>query len=188
MALLVTSRRACRPDERIAASIVPGLSGSGGSSAAYSVFHIRVSSSGLERILPHQLDDAGNRIIRPATRLRAARYGVPGRIRYRAHCAYLTPSPCCRCGCRAGRKSRRSHGAGAFAPGRWTTRAPRLPVRRLARYALMKSALVFQIRVFSFQIYRIATPHGPLPAGIVATTAIVSASTTDTSPDGPFAV
>ena len=31
------------------------------------VFHIRVSSSGLERILPHQLDDAGNRIIRPAT-------------------------------------------------------------------------------------------------------------------------
>ena len=33
----------------------------------YSVFHIRVSSSGLERILPHQLDDAGNRIIRPAT-------------------------------------------------------------------------------------------------------------------------
>ena len=31
------------------------------------MFPIRVSSRGLERILPHQLDDAGNRIIRPAT-------------------------------------------------------------------------------------------------------------------------
>ena len=37
------------------------------SRAHYSGFHIRVSSSGLERILPHQLDDAGNRIVRPAT-------------------------------------------------------------------------------------------------------------------------
>ena len=34
-----------------------------------------------------RLDDAGNRIFRPATRLRAARYGAPGRVRYRAHCA-----------------------------------------------------------------------------------------------------
>ena len=49
-----------------------------------------------------RLDDAGNRIFRPATRLRAARYGVPGRVRYRAPCAYLTPSPRSRCGCRLG--------------------------------------------------------------------------------------
>ena len=33
----------------------------------YSVYHMPVLSSGLERILPHQLDDAGNRIVRPAT-------------------------------------------------------------------------------------------------------------------------
>ena len=39
-----------------------------------------------------RLDDAGNRIFRPATRLRAARYGVPGRVRYRAHCAGSRPA------------------------------------------------------------------------------------------------
>jgi len=68
----------------------------------HSVFHVRVSSSGLERILPHQPDDAGNRILPPTTHLRAARDGAPGRVCYRAHCAYLTPSPRSRCGCRPG--------------------------------------------------------------------------------------
>ena len=43
------------------------------------------------------------------------------RVRYRAHCADLTPSPRSRCGCRPESTSRRSHGAGGFAPGRWTT-------------------------------------------------------------------
>jgi hypothetical protein len=66
-------------------------------------FHIRVGSSGLERkCFRTRLNDAGTRIVRPTTRLRAARYGVPGRVRYRAHCADLTPSPRSRCGCRPG--------------------------------------------------------------------------------------
>ena len=49
----------------------------------------------------------------------ALRCAGPGTLSSRS--PYLTPSPGSRCGCRAGRTSRRSHRAGAFAPGRWTT-------------------------------------------------------------------
>ena len=79
----------------------------------YSVFHIRVSSSGLERILPHQLDDAGNRIIRPAARVRGKKLSSPLRLSHAVpRLPMRLPGWC---------TSRRSHGAGAFAPGRWTT-------------------------------------------------------------------
>ena len=75
----------------------------------YSAFHIHVVSSGLERIPPNQARRRGQPHLPPRDR-----------VRYRAHCAYLTPSPRSRCGCRTGSTSRRSHGSGEFAPGRWT--------------------------------------------------------------------
>ena len=76
----------------------------------YSGFHIRVV-----------VQWPGANPPAPARRRGQPHHPPSDRVRYRAHCAYLTPSPGSRCGCRAGSTSRRSHGAGAFAPGRWTT-------------------------------------------------------------------